>query len=221
MFSVSPVHTHPLDGDPRVAAEHCLCRADYVINQNMTTVIETDRLILRTWHTADLEPMCAINQDPRVMEHFPELQGVDETKSLIDKINKQYANNGYTLYVTELKKTGEFIGFIGLFTVGFEAHFTPATEIGWRLGFNHWGKGYATEGAKGVLRYGFCELDLPEIVSFAVVDNKRSTRVMEKIGLRHNPSDDFDHPNLDLENRLCRHVLYRLTKAAYVQGEKG
>ena len=107
-------------------------------------ILETDRLILRTWHDEDLQPMLAISQDLKVMEYFPELQDLETTKKLITMINYNFEQYGYTAYATERKDSGEFIGFIGLFTPEFESHFTPATEIGWRLSSNHWGQGCAT-----------------------------------------------------------------------------
>ena len=100
-------------------------------------ILETERLILRTWVDEDLESMFAINQDPKVMEYFPELQDLETTKKLIVRINSHFEKYGYTVYATERKDSGEFIGFIGLFTPEFESHFTPATEIGWRLSSNH------------------------------------------------------------------------------------
>ena len=109
------------------------------------------------------------------------------------------------------------MGFIGLFTADFTAHFTPATEIGWRLSSKHWGKGYATEGAKAVLHYAFGQLKLKKIVSFTPIHNIKSRRVMEKIGLKHNPINDFDHPKVALDSPLSRHVLYSLTTDAYPQ----
>ena len=182
-------------------------------------ILETDRLILRTWHDEDLQPMLAINQDPKVMEYFPELQDLEATKKLIVRINSHFEKYGYTVYATERKDSGEFIGFIGLFTPEFESHFTPSTEIGWRLSSNHWGQGFATEGAKAVLDYAFRELKMPEIVSFTAAGNAKSIRVMQKIGLQHNETDDFDHPKLDDESPLKRHVLYRLSREKYTQGE--
>ena len=158
----------------------------------MSKIIETDRLILRTWNDNDLQPMLAINQDPKVMEYFPYLQDLEMTKNFIDKVNTHFENHGYSLYATVRKDTGEFIGFIGLLIADFESHFTPATEIGWRLSSKHWGKGFATEGAKAVLDYAFRELNIPEIVSFTAAGNAKSIRVMQKIGLQHNEADDFD-----------------------------
>ena len=104
-------------------------------------ILETDRLILRTWHDEDLQPMLAINQDPKVMEYFPDLQDLEMTKNFIDKVNTHFENHGYSFYATVRKDTGEFIGFIGLLIADFESHFTPTTEIGWRLSSNHWGQG--------------------------------------------------------------------------------
>ena len=176
-------------------------------------------MILRTWHDEDLQPMLAINQDPKVMEYFPSLQELEMTKNFIAKVNAHFENHGYSLYATVRKDTNEFIGFIGLLMADFESHFTPATEIGWRLSSKHWGKGFATEGAKAVLDYAFRELKIPEIVSFTTAGNAQSIRVMQKIGLQHNESDDFDHPKLDDESPLKRHVLYRLSREKYMQGE--
>ena len=153
------------------------------------------------------------------MEYFPELQGLETTKNLIVMINNQFEKYGYTAYATERKDSGEFIGFIGIFKPEFESHFTPTTEIGWRLSSNHWGQGFATEGAKAVLDFAFRELKIPEIVSFTAAENAKSIRVMQKIGLQHNEADDFDHPKLDDESPLKRHVLYRLSREEYLQGE--
>lgn len=185
----------------------------------MKIIIETDRLILRTWLDNDLQPMLAINQDPKVMEYFPSLQDLEMTKNFIDKVNAHFEKHSYSLYATVRKDTGEFIGFIGLLIADFDAHFTPATEIGWRLSSKHWGQGFATEGAKAVLDYAFRELKIPEIVSFTAEGNAKSVKVMQKIGLRHNENDDFDHQKLDDTNPLKRHVLYRLNRQEYLQGE--
>ena len=142
---------------------------------NNMKILETDRLILRIWNDNDLQPMLAINQDPKVMEYFPDLQDLEMTKNFIDKVNAHFENHGYSLYATVRKDTNEFIGFIGLLIADFESHFTPATEIGWRLSSKHWGKGFATEGAKAVLDYAFKELKIPEIVSFTAAGNAKST----------------------------------------------
>ena len=182
-------------------------------------ILETDRLILRTWNDNDLQSMLAINQDPKVMEYFPDLQDLEMTKNFINRVNNHFEKYGYSLYATARKDSGEFIGFIGLLMADFKAHFTPATEIGWRLSSKHWGQGLATEGAKAVLDYAFRELKLPEVVSFAAASNTKSIRVIQKIGLQHNAKDNFDHPKLKDASPLKRHVLYRLSRKEYLQEE--
>lgn len=175
-------------------------------------ILESERLILRTFEETDLDAMTTINQDPKVCEYLPSIGSREETQGLISRIIKHHQEKGFSLYAVELKNTGEMLGFIGLITPSFEAHFTPAVEIGWRLSSKYWNQGYATEGALAVLHYAFTVLQIPEIVSFTVVNNHASRRVMEKIGLKHNPDDDFDHPKLDQDSPLKRHVLYRLSK---------
>ena len=129
---------------------------------------------------------------------------------MIDRALANMRRDGFTMFAAELRETGEFIGFIGLSVPCFEAHFTPCVEVGWRLAAAYWGRGLATEGARAALRFGFDELGLREIVSFTVPANVRSRRVMEKLGMTHDPADDFDHPSLPQGHPLRRHVLYRL-----------
>lgn len=182
----------------------------YIMN-----LLETERLILRTWEKADLEPMCAINQDTKVMEYFPSLQDRATTQKLIEKFNRCFEHHGYTFHATVRKDTGVFIGFIGLSFVDMEVAFAPSTEIGWRLASQHWGEGFATEGAKAVLHYAFTALHLPEVVAFTAKQNTRSQRAMEKIGLKHHPEENFEHPRLSDDSPLRRHVLYRLSQERY------
>jgi 3-dehydroquinate dehydratase/shikimate dehydrogenase len=174
--------------------------------------IRTDRLILRQWKKGDLEPFASINADPRVREYFPGLQTREESDHSVSLVSGHIEKYGWGFWAASLVETGEFIGFIGLEDVYFQANFVPAVEIGWRLAYKHWGKGYATEGALACLRYGFETLKLDEIVSFTAVENTRSRRVMEKIGMHHDSKDDFDHPKLPEGHPLRRHVLYRLDR---------
>jgi RimJ/RimL family protein N-acetyltransferase len=117
------------------------------------------------------------------------------------------------LWAVEIPNITSFAGFIGLSVPRFEAPFTPCVEIGWRLAAEYWGLGYATEGARVVLDFAFDPLGLDEVVSFTASGNLRSRRVMEKIGMAHDPADDFDHPMLPEGHRLRRHVLYRMARA--------
>ncbi|MDR3771735.1 MAG: GNAT family N-acetyltransferase, partial [Terracidiphilus sp.] len=155
-------------------------------------------------------PFQALNADPRVMEFFPALATAEETAQMIERIEQHFDRYGFGLFAAELIETQAFIGFVGLNVPGFDAPFMPAVEIGWRLACDHWGKGLASEGAQAVVRYAFETLRLPGLVSFTSTGNLRSRRVMEKIGMAHDPADDFDHPRLPEAHPLRRHVLYRL-----------
>ncbi len=177
-----------------------------------TAIIQTERLILRQWCDQDLEPFAVMNADPRVMEFFPSTLSKKESNDLAKRIADKITEQSWGLWAVSIPHIADFIGFIGLAKPTFEAHFTPVVEIGWRLAFDYWGKGYATEGAKAVLKYGFQKLLLNEIVSFTAVQNTRSRKIMENIGLHHELKDDFDHPKLPEGHPLRRHVLYRLNK---------
>lgn len=151
-----------------------------------------------------------INADSLVMEHFPDRLMRRQSDELIEKIEAGFDAAGFGLWALEVRATGEFIGFTGLARPSFDAHFTPAVEVGWRLGRSAWGKGYATEAARAALAFGFEEAGLVEIVSFTTAANVRSRAVMERIGMTHDPADDFDHPGIPVGHPQSRHVLYRV-----------
>lgn len=184
----------------------------------MTNIIETERLILRTWIKEDAEAYFQINQDPKVIELLRGPLTMEQVNDFIPAVNNHQDKHGYTLWAVELKETSELMGFIGLNYTDWESHFTPAVEVGWRLGSQFWGKGFATEGAKASLEYGFKQCGLKEIVSFTVPANTRSVRVMEKIGLKRDLNGEFAHPKVDDASPLKRHVLYRLTREDYLRG---
>jgi RimJ/RimL family protein N-acetyltransferase len=144
------------------------------------------------------------------MEFFPALLSRDESDARVDRIEAHFRQHGFGLWVVEIPDWTPFAGFIGLCFPRFEAPFTPCIEVGWRLDAAYWNKGYATEGARVALDFGFRWLQAKEIVSFTVPLNVRSRRVMEKLGMTHSLSDDFDHPMLPEGHPLRRHVLYRL-----------
>jgi RimJ/RimL family protein N-acetyltransferase len=172
--------------------------------------IRTHRLHLRLWRDEDLPAFAAMNADPRVMEYFPRPLSRAESDARAAGIRDHFARHGFGLWAVEVPGVDDFIGFVGLSVPGFEAHFTPCVEVGWRLAHEHWGQGYATEAARAALDFGFRRLTLAEIVSSTVPANWRSRRVMERIGMTRTPADDFDHPVLPEGHPLRRHVLYRI-----------
>jgi RimJ/RimL family protein N-acetyltransferase len=176
----------------------------------MRDELRSGRLILRQWRDSDRLPFRQLNADPRVMEFFPEPLTAEASDALIDRAQEHFNRHDYGPFAAELIETGAFAGFIGLSIPAFDAHFMPAVEIGWRLAFDHWGKGLATEGARAALGFGFNDLGLEQVVSFTVPANLRSRRVMERLGMKHDPEDDFDHPLLPEGHPLRKHVLYRI-----------
>jgi RimJ/RimL family protein N-acetyltransferase len=177
--------------------------------------LSTERLRLRRWRPADREPFAALNADPEVMAYFPDLLTREQSDLVSERIEADFERNGYGLWALETKAGGEFIGFTGLAPVTYETHFTPAVEVGWRLARAAWGQGHATEAARASLAFGFDEVGLDEIVSFAAVGNTRSRAVMERIGMERDPDGDFDHPHLPIGHPLALHVLYRITIASH------
>lgn len=173
-------------------------------------IIQTERLILRPWKEEDLLPFSKLNADPQVMEFFPKTLSLEETTSVFNIFNERFRRDGFSFMATELRSTGEFIGFVGLNKPAFEAPFMPAVEIGWRIAASHWNKGYATEGARGALKFGFSELGLKEIVSFTAEINVRSIRIMEKINMIQDLKGTFMHPLVSEDSPLKKHVLYRI-----------
>jgi ribosomal-protein-alanine N-acetyltransferase len=148
------------------------------------------------------------------MRYFPAPLTREQSDALAGRARATIAERGWGLWAVEVAGGASFIGFVGLAEPRFEAHFTPAVEIGWRLAREQWGRGYATEGARAVLAFGFDELGLEEIVSFTTVANERSRRVMERLGMTRDPADDFLHPVLPEDEPTRAHVLYRLRRPA-------
>lgn len=181
--------------------------------------VESDRLLLRRWRESDLEPFAAMNADPEVMEYFPTLLDRARSDALADMADRGFDEDGYGLWAVQVKGGPDFVGFVGLRSLLHDELSFGDAEVGWRLAREAWGKGYATEAARASLDFGFAERRLEEIVSFTSVRNERSRRVMERLGMRRDPSEDFDHPRIEPGHVLRRHVLYRLSRREWLGGQ--
>lgn len=179
--------------------------------------LQTSRLRLRTWREEDLPDFAALNADPRVMRYFPSCLSREQSDALAERIQVHFQQHGFGLWVVERSGCPGLIGVVGLLQVGFQAAFTPATEIGWRLAAEHWHHGYASEAAAAALHCAFSELERDQVVSFTVPANRPSMRVMVRLGMHRDASGDFLHPRLPEGDPLRRHVLYRLSARQWRQ----
>lgn len=169
---------------------------------------ETDRLVLRQWRQSDKAPFYELNADPSVMAYFPDLLSSQQSDAMADRCASLIAGRGWGFWAVELKTSGSFLGFVGLHVPTDRLPFSPCVEIGWRLAYEHWGNGYATEAAREVLRVGFEVIGLQEIVSFTAVVNQRSQAVMRRLGMEEDGT--FEHPAVSAASELKRHCLYRI-----------
>jgi ribosomal-protein-alanine N-acetyltransferase len=183
--------------------------------------LRTKRLLLRRWLTRDRDAFAAMNADAEVMEHFPATLSRPQSDVAVERIEACFEQHGYGLWAIELRGEESLIGFAGLSPVDAPLPFAPAVEVGWRLARPFWGRGLATEAAAAAVTFGFAERGLLEIVSFTAVGNERSRAVMERLGMRRDPEEDFDHPLLGEADRLRRHVLYRLDATSWCTGAAG
>lgn len=177
----------------------------------MAVSLRTSRLLLRPWRDADVAAYAELSADPAVMEFLQPVSEPGAAEAWAARVRNHWQQHGFGQWVVEIHGEANLIGVVGLSTVSYEAHFTPAVEVAWRLARAQWGRGYATEAARAALDYGFDTLGLAEIVANTVPANLRSRRVMERLGMTRRPEDDFDHPNVPA-GPLKRNVLYRLCR---------
>lgn len=165
---------------------------------------------MRPWRDSDIEPYVALGADPELMRYFPWTMDRAESEASMARFRAHFAEHGFGPWVVEVPGETEFAGVIGLSYVRHETHFTPAVEVAWRLFAEYQGRGIATEAARAAVRYGFETVGLEEIVAMCTPDNRASRRVMEKLGMTRDPTDDFDHPMVPEGHPMRRIVLYRL-----------
>jgi RimJ/RimL family protein N-acetyltransferase len=181
----------------------------------MTISLRTPRLLLREWEDADRAPFAAMSADPRVMKFLAPFSNPAAIDEWVARARSHWVEHGFGKFVVEVPGEADFIGVVGLDHVSFDLPFSPAIEVLWRLARPYWGCGYAAEAARAVIDDGFGRLGLSEIVAYTVVANRRSRRLMERLGMTRNSSEDFDfrHPRRPEGYPPRTHVLYRLRRA--------
>jgi RimJ/RimL family protein N-acetyltransferase len=173
-----------------------------------TPLIRTARLILRPWRKSDLPPFAKQNSDLAVMQSLGGVLSREESYAYVARAERHLAETGFCPWAVEAPGVSPLIGAVGLKRIEFEASFTPAVEVAWRLHQPYWGQGYATEAARAAIDDGFRRVGLQEILAMTALLNIASIRVMERLGMVR--SIEFDHPKCLEGSPLRRHVLYRL-----------
>ncbi len=175
--------------------------------------LETDRLILREWRSADRVPFAAMSQDPEVMRHLGGVIDRAASDAVIDRLCAVQAEQGQTFWAIERRSDTMLLGFCGLRRGGHAGTPVPdELEIGWRLARHAWGHGYAREAAQACLDWGWAARDDARIAAWTVPANTASWGLMLRLGMVHRPELDFDHPQFAPGHRLCRHLVYTIER---------
>ncbi|HLO87424.1 MAG TPA: GNAT family N-acetyltransferase [Nostocaceae cyanobacterium] len=181
----------------------------------MQVFLETERLILRQFTEADADNLFELDSDPEVVKWTTNLGQptsyasiTTETLPSFFEYYQKYANYGYWAAIE--KSSQSFIGWFLLRPIIHASYFHPQfvsasdIELGYRLGKSAWGQGYATEGAKALIKKGFSE-GVQRIVAVAFAANSASIRVMEKAGLTLQTKVIYDKNNQEA-------VLYAINR---------
>ena len=171
----------------------------------------SERLGFRNWIDSDIAKIIDISSDPDVMEFFPAIATKIQTVEFIYRMKLMYIEKGYCYFAVNQLKDESFIGFIGLCYQTYESQFTPSVDVGWRLNREYWNNGFATEGAKKCLDYGFNKLGLKKIIATAPIINIKSIRVMKKVGMER--LTEFKHPRLKSDKQLEDCVCYEINNS--------
>ncbi len=174
-------------------------------------MIETERLRLRAWQLIDCEPFWAMGKDSEVMRYLPKMTR-QQSDAAVQRMTAIEAEHGHAFWALERKVEGDFIGFCGILPPSPPVH---EHEIGWRLARHAWGLGYAREAAEASLAWAWAHLDVPAIMAITNLSNTRSWGLMERLGMKRQPLEDFDHPEVPEGDPLRPHILYRIYRPAF------
>lgn len=173
-------------------------------------MIDTQRLIIRSWRNADRAPYAAMGQDAAVMRYLGPLQSRAETDAAIDRMIAIEAECGHCFWALERRRDSALLGFCGLLPG--KAPLEGKIEIGWRLASAHWGQGYAREAAAAVLGWAWANTRHPAVHAITVPANSASWGLMERLGMVRLADGDFDHPGVPDGSPLKRHISYRVDR---------
>lgn len=177
-------------------------------------LFKTERLGIRNWRKDDLFEFAKMGLDEEVMKYFPSLLSEQQTLNLMERMQVQFEEKDYAYLAVEVLQNQEFIGMIGMSGQKYDIKLDDSGEVlsefvdvGWRLKRAAWGKGYATEGARAWMNYGFEKMNIGTIYSVAPVINIASQNVMNKLGFEK--VGEFDHPKIEPSHPTRKCALYK------------
>jgi RimJ/RimL family protein N-acetyltransferase len=175
--------------------------------------IVTERLRLCEIRSGHLDAAAALGADDRVMAWLGGILPPEKSAAWLERQLGQWRRHGLGPFAVERDRV--CVGFVGLSRTDFDAGIVPGIEVAWRLGFDHWGKGYATEAARAVIGDAFSRLGLNEVLAVTTPDNIRSRSVMGRLGMAYSPCDTFEHPRVPEGDARRTHIVYRLSREAW------
>ncbi|MEW9678150.1 GNAT family N-acetyltransferase [Pseudomonas sp. TE50-2] len=179
--------------------------------------IETPRLVLRPWAERDIEAFALVNADPEVRRYYyPAILTPAETRTMLAECDRHLQTHGFGFVAVERRADGALIGGLGLSSTGDEIPGGPHVEIGWILGRSHWRQGYAFEAASACLAHAWSTLGLPQVIGYTSSINTPSRALMQRLGMRSDPQEDFLDVTVPEGNPLRPHVLYRIDRPTQV-----
>lgn len=177
-------------------------------------MIATERLVMRPWRAADIDPFHAICSDPVVMATLGPPMTRDQVAARIGQMQDMQAALGYCFWALERSSDGRLIGWCGVIR-GTAGPVNGKAELGWRLASDCWGHGYASEAARGAAGWVFANLQDNAAWAITSVNNANSRAVMDRLGMQYRADLDFDHPGVPVDDPLLRHVAYELPRSAW------
>lgn len=158
----------------------------------------------------DLALIAALGTDERVMASLGGRRSAAQSRAWLDAEIAHWSKHAFGRFF--VSREDDFVGLVGLSRADFDAGILPSIEVAWRLVFEHWGHGYATEAARAVLGDAASRLGIRDVVAVTTLGNVRSQRVMRRLGMHESVAERYEHPRLPEGHPLRVHVVYRLPR---------
>jgi RimJ/RimL family protein N-acetyltransferase len=163
------------------------------ISADTGAMIRSDRLTLRNWRNSDRDTFAALNADPRVMQDLGGPLDRRKSDAKFDRYVTAFGQRGFCRWALE-NSSGQFLGYTGVMPSRPGHPLGPHADIGWRLVYSAWGRGYAIEAARASLRDVFERVKLKEVLAYTSADNVRSLAVIARLNMQREAALDYSEP---------------------------